>query len=344
MNKFKFYFTSIITTLVLFSCSKNNNDTTYTPVPLRDYQAQFNTDNTDIEEYLKTNYITIVDDAGMPDDQDVTIAKITDPTDTKQKSIYSYLNATTFPKLLSRPVQLHGITYTLYYLVLREGTGTESPTNTDGVLAAYSGSYLSRTTATTTVPSTITTTEFETVRNPQSFLDLYSLTVFGGVKGWPEVFPQFKTGTATSNTDGTISYKDFGAGVMFIPSGLAYYEKSQGTIPAYTPLIFSFKLYAVKRLDHEYYILYDSNNKPYSVPAPDGVFDNKEDLNSDKYMYDYRDNTLYPTKPSSDILYADDTDKDGIPDFLDTDDDGDGYSTKLEISKGTNPLDKNNHP
>jgi FKBP-type peptidyl-prolyl cis-trans isomerase FkpA len=334
MNKFKFYFIFIITTVVLFSCTKNDTTTTIPVTPLRDYQTQYNLDNTDIEDYLKTNYITVIDNAGMPDDQDVTIAKL-DATNTV--SIWDQKKYALIP----RPVQLHGITYTLYYLVLREGTG-ESPMNTDGVLAAYSGSYLSRTVATTTVPSTLTTTEFETVRNPQSFSDLFTF-----IKAWGEIFPQFKTGSATSNTDGTISYKDFGAGLIFIPSGLGYYQEPppKSSIPTYAPLVFSFKLYAVKRLDHEFIIEYDASGRPIKyVIIPDGVFDYQEDLDRNKYTYDYRDNVLYPTKPIDAILYADDTDRDGIPDFLDVDDDGDEYSTKLEISKGTNPLDKNSHP
>jgi hypothetical protein len=35
-----------------------------------------------------------------------------------------------------REVSLHDITYKVYYLVLREGTGV-SPCNVDGVLASY---------------------------------------------------------------------------------------------------------------------------------------------------------------------------------------------------------------
>jgi hypothetical protein len=320
MNKFKFYFISIITTVVLFSCAKDDT-TTYTPVPLRDYKAQFDTDNKDIEDYLKANYITVVDNAGMPDDQDVTIAKL-DAEHTI--SIWEQKKYALVP----RPVAIHGITYTMYYLVLREGTDKESPMNTDAVLTAYSGQYLSRTVATTTVPSTVTATEFETVKNPQSFFDLINV-----IRGWKEVFPQFKTGSAVPNSDGTISYKDFGAGVMFIPSGLAYFNTGKSTIPSYSPLVFSFKLYAMKRLDHEYYI-----NGQTVVNAPDGVSDHDEDKNNDGYVW-----TKDELQTGS-TVNPDDTDLDGIPDFLDVDDDGDGYSTKLEISNNTNPLDKNSHP
>ena len=95
MNKFKFYFILLITTVSLFSCSKND---TATYRPPRDYAVQYATDIIDIEEYLKTNYITVVNHPGFVDVQNVTITKI----DAAQPSIMSYLNATTYPKLLSK--------------------------------------------------------------------------------------------------------------------------------------------------------------------------------------------------------------------------------------------------
>jgi hypothetical protein len=39
-----------------------------------------------------------------------------------------------------------------------------------------------------------------------------------------------------------------------------------------------------------------------------------------------------------------DTDGDGVPDTIDSDDDNDGYSDEKEISAGTNPLDPQSHP
>lgn len=297
MNKFKYYFILLITTLSLFSCSKNN----VTPIaPPREYAVQYASDITDIEEYLKTYYITVVNHPGLSDDQDVTITKI--PDGGTQPSIWSYLNQSTFPKLLSRDVSLHDITYKLYYLVLREGTG-ESPCNVDGVLASYRGDYLERM-ITTGTATALTATEFEEVKYPQQMLSLYTT-----ITGWGETFPQFKTGTNTSNADGTITYNDFGAGVMFIPSGLAYYNSGSGLIPAYAPLVFSFKLFEIQRLDQD----------------GDGIPSYLEDINGDGYM-----RTL-----ATGVVNPDDTDGDGIPNFLDVDDDGDNYTTKLEIK---NPL------
>jgi FKBP-type peptidyl-prolyl cis-trans isomerase len=305
MNKIKFYFILTITTLSLFSCSKSDSASVE---PLRDYTEQYNTDIVDIKEYLGSNFITVTNNPGGADDQNVKIEKITDAT--TQKSIMSYLNSPTFPTLKSKIVNLHGVEYTLYFMVLREGVG-ESPINVDGVLTSYNGTYLTRKAgATTTDPSVVTATQFEEVVFPQTFLNLYQT-----IKGWGETFPNFKVGTAVGGENGAIKYNDFGAGIMFLPSGLAYYAGGGGSIPSYAPLVFSFKLYALQRLDHD----------------GDGVFSYQEDKNGDGYVRDMRNKTEYPDVGGKVLENPDDTDKDGIPDFLDVDDDGDGYSTKLEI-------------
>lgn len=312
MNKFKFYFILIITSITIFSCSKNDDSATVEP--LRDFTVQYKTDSLTIDTYLRTNYITITNAPGQTSDQDVIISKITDAA--TQPSIISYLNATTYPKLKSKIVELHNIKYTLYYLVLREGQkdavtglGGMSPCNVDGVFTSYKGTYLSNTTATETTPSTITATQFEEIVTPKDFLSLFTT-----ITGWGETFPEFKTGSYVSNPNGTITYTDFGAGVMFLPSGLGYYASGSGAIPAYSPLVFSFKLYEIQRADQD----------------GDGIPSYLEDLNGDGYMRILATGVDNP----------DDTDKDGIPDFYDVDDDGDNYTTKLEITKpgGSNLL------
>ena len=310
MNKFKFYFILLITSITIFSCSKNED--TATVEPLRDYKTQYDAEIKIIETYLTSNYITVTNAPGQTSDQDVVISKITDAA--TQPSIMSYKSnayagSTVFPQLWSRPVKLHDIEYTFYYLVLREGKqdaitglGGVSPCNVDGVLTSYKGTYLSETTATTTTPSTISATQFEEAVLPNDFLSLFTT-----ITGWGETFPQFKTGSYTSNPNGTITYKDFGSGVMFLPSGLAYYASGSFAIPAYSPLVFSFKLYDIQRLDQD----------------GDGIPSYLEDINNDGYM------RFLPTTDTN--RYVDDTDEDGIPNFYDTDDDGDNYTTKLEI-------------
>jgi hypothetical protein len=298
MNKFKFYFILSITTLALFSCSKDKDPSEVTPP--RGYAVQHETEIKDIEAYLKTYYIDVTDPNFA--DKDVEILKITNTV--TQPSIWSYLNKTTFPKLLSKDLYYHGITYKMYYLVLREGIG-ESPSNADAVLTSYRGQYL--TSKTEADVTTITPTIFEQNLNPQQFFGLLNV-----IKGWNEIFPLFKKGEHVSNTNGTVSFSGFGAGVMFIPSGLGYYNNGNSNIPAYSPLVFSFKLFEIQRLDQD----------------GDGIPSYLEDLNHDGYMQVY----------GTGIENLDDSDKDGIPNYLDADDDGDNYTTRVEIKNSATGL------
>lgn len=264
------------------SCNKDDDETT---VVLRDYTEQYATDLEDIEEYLQTHYIeSVTNNPGQPDDQNIKLTLI--PTGGTQTSIW---NQTTYP-LSFVNVKLHDITYKVYYLKVREGSGpnSKSPCNYDNVLTAYEGQLLDG-------------SIFETNNIAQDYFNLASV-----IRGWSELFPKFKTGSYTSNPDGTLSYADFGAGVFFIPSGLAYYNTVREGIPSYSPLIFTVKLYEVQRIDHD----------------GDGIFSFQEDVNGDGYLRD------------DDTTYEDDTDHDGTPDFLDVDDDGDNVLTKTERKIG----------
>ncbi|KFF04064.1 FKBP-type peptidyl-prolyl cis-trans isomerase [Flavobacterium reichenbachii] len=291
MNKFKYYFVLLLAGIAVVSCNKSDDDEVVT-VPLRDYAVQYKADNDSIEKYLKTNYIVEV-----TTDLDIKIAKI--PAGGAQVSLWDQQD---YP-LKKREVYNDGITYTVYYMSLREGVG-QSPMNTDRIYATYTGYLLDN-------------TVFDSSYDVPGIWDLDGVGARGVfVDGWKEIFPKFKTGTSTMASNGVITYDNYGAGVMFVPSGLAYYAQSSGTIGAYTPIIFTFKLFDLQRFDHD----------------GDGIFDYQEDLNGDGYVYDFRDTVTYPNPPAS---LVDDTDKDGIADFLDTDDDGDGYATLFEVTKPT---------
>ena len=290
MNKFKFYFVLISFVALLFSCTKN--DDSPEPVPVRAFSVQYDTDIATIEEYLKSYYI--VNDVNNPDfaDEDITFAKI--PDGVVQKSIFDFLNSDSYPKLLVKKISLHDIEYEIYYLKLRADNELgKQPTRVDEVLAAYSGFYLSSKTEESV--TTIEGTPFETVLFPQSMLGLDRT-----IRGWGEIFPQFKTGIYDATpSPNPASFTNFGAGVMFLPSGLAYFNSPPlgSRIPSYAPLVFTFKLYDLKRADQD----------------QDGVLSMYEDINGDG---DFTN---------------DDTDSDGRKDYLDIDDDGDGVLTKKEI-------------
>ncbi len=291
MNKFKFYFVLISITAMLLSCNKDDNSPE--PVPVRAFDVQYDTDLATIEGYLKSYYI--VNDINNPDfaDEDITFAKI--PDGGEQKSIFKFLNSDSYPKLLVKKISLHDIEYEIYYLKLRADNELgKQPIRVDEVLAAYSGFYLSSKSEESV--TTIESTSFETVLFPQSMLGLDQT-----IRGWGEIFPKFTTGIYDATpSPNPASFRNFGSGVMFLPSGLAYFNSPPlgSKIPSYAPLVFTFKLYDLKRADQD----------------QDGI------LSIDENVVD--ENGSFTNL---------DTDGDGRSNYLDIDDDGDGYLTKSEI-------------
>jgi hypothetical protein len=277
-------------------------------VPIRDLTAQKITDSLAIDNFLTTHYLDVTNTTSY-NDQDVSLPLL----DTSHTvNIKSLLNSTTYPKLLIEPVTVNNVTYYVYYIKLREGDmvkGT-SPSRVDNVLAAYDGSFITTTTTTTDAVTTTTTanTRFEYTPFPSTYNDL-SRTI----SGWSYIFPKFHSGSLVPSTTPSdpspALYTNFGAGVIFIPSGLAYFNSAQTSnsnilIPSYSPLIFSFKLYNVIKSDQD----------------GDGILSDDEDINNDG---DFTN---------------DDTDGDGYQNFLDADDDNDGYYTKAETKKPAGEL------
>lgn len=302
MNKFKYYFVLLLAGLAIISCSKKGDDDIEITPP-RDYAEQYKADNDSIVKYLRNNFIEV-------DTQtfDVKVSKITDPA--TQVSIW---DQKTYP-LEYRDVYNRDVTYRVYYLTFRKGAG-EAPCNFDSVNVSYVGSLLNG-------------TEFDNSYGLGRDLNLDVYAAVSSLEGWGEIMPKFKTGVRSAvGADGTYTYSDYGAGMMFLPSGLGYYASTQSVIPSYSPLVFSFKLYSLRRVDSEYNIT--ANGR---VVVGDGVPTYLEDINGDGYVYDQRDTARFPNLPKELI---DDTDGDGIADFVDFDDDGDGYTTRFEITKPT---------
>ena len=104
------------------------------------------------------------------------------------------------------------------------------------------------------------------------------------------------------NGDGTVSFENFGNGAVFIPSGLGYFDSPPtAEMPSYSQLMFTFQAYLIEKGDQD----------------NDGILSVFEDLDGDGFEGN------------------DDTDGDHIPNFVDTDDDGDGRLTKNEIEANT---------
>ncbi|MFD2552626.1 FKBP-type peptidyl-prolyl cis-trans isomerase [Bizionia sediminis] len=139
---------------------------------------------------------------------------------------------------------------------------------------------------------------FDSAVNETQFNLLTVGTQLGVVTGFQQGVIQFKTSNDfTINTDGTVTYRNHGIGAVFIPSGLGYFNQPLDGVPGYSPIIFKFNVFKRTILDHDV----------------DAIFSYMEDLNKNGNPYD------------------DDTDGDLLPNFIDNDDDGDGYLTRDEL-------------
>lgn len=147
--------------------------------------------------------------------------------------------------------------------------------------------------------TSISNTIFDASPNPIWF-DLTQ-----SVRGFYELMVELRGASGfIENDDGTVTFNDdFGMGVVFVPAGLGYYAEAPSS---YEPIIFSVQLYKSKESDHDL----------------DGIPSYLEDLNENGRVDDPRD--------GDDI--GDDFDGDGLPNFVDPDDDGDGVLTIDEIS------------
>lgn len=175
------------------------------------------------------------------------------------------------------------ISYKLYYLQENEGS-TISPSSVDSIYCTYTGMLLD-----------------STVFDSQTSFS-WGITLDQVIPGWQYGFSNFKGGNVVVYDDESFDFEDYGKGILFIPSGLAYGNSgsSTGIITGNSPLIFEIELKDVYLRDNDL----------------DGVKSKFEDLNGDN------------------DLFNDDTDGDGTPNFLDGDDDGDGILTKDEDANG----------
>ena len=270
MNKYFKIVLFLLIGLTIGSCTKSDSTAT---VPLRDYTVQNAADMDSINKYIDTHYITV--DA----DYNATMTKI--PVGGTQQSIRLQQTYPLQFKMVQNDEQ--GVNYKVYYISLREGTN-QSTTAVDSSFVSYRGTLVSD-------------VQFDFSDNPIWF-PLQTV-----VAGWGEIIPLFKTGTFdTSEGPNPTTFANFGAGVMFIPSGLGYYNQIPSAyVPSYSPLIFSFKLKSQRYRDHDRdYIL-----SKYEV-----------------------DPAVVGQKPKD---Y--DSDGDGVPNLYDIDDDGDHFMTKIEIKR-----------
>ena len=211
---------ALISIFTLVSCTTEKKSEIQ-QIPVRDYATQYNADLTLIENYLKTHSVTVINNVGFPDDQDATFALV---PNLDANSIWGSNSTTPKPSLLTKLVTANGVSQKIYYIKFRDGIGA-SPTLNSEIRVGYNGSVINE-----------PFTSFD-----KQVLPGIKLPLNGVIKGWQEILPEFKMGTIT----GTNQYADFGAGAMFLPSTLAYFNQSRAGIPSYSPLIFTVKLYNI---------------------------------------------------------------------------------------------------
>jgi len=249
------------------SCSDDEGNT-FTPIPIRDRGEQQIADNDSIVNYLKTHYYnsSAFESLTVKNIDSIKIGMLSD-TETTPPEGHTLL----FDAIETKTTTFENTNYQYYILRLNQGGGTTSPTFADDVLVRYEGFLLDD-------------TIFDRVVNPDIFLDL-TLLIFG----WTKVFPEFNEASGfVENSDGTLAYTDPGIGIMFLPSGMAYFNGTgpNFNLPQYAPLIFKFELFKAVELDHD----------------NDGVPSYLEDIDGNG------------------VLFNDDSNNNGTPNFLDSED------------------------
>ena len=269
------------------SCSKKDNQADLDLIPVRDRAEQQIADKDSLIGYLETHYYnssTFLNNVN-PSIDDLVISELASDGILPDPANNTLLiDAIEIKNTINVEVD-----YEYYILRLNQGGGSEKPNFTDDIRVKFSGSLLND-------------EVFDSSVSPVDF-DLTRL-----VSGWNRIMPQFNvTESFIENGDGTISFINAGVGVMFLPSGLAFFSDAPSGIPVYSPVIFKFDLYQSDINDHDL----------------DGVPSYLEDINNDSEIGN------------------DDTDGDGIQDFVDVDDDGDGVLTFDELEPMEYIIDTN---
>ncbi len=289
--KRKIYSLLVLCGLVLMVSCKKDDDDGGSRIVERDRTQQQVVDRDSLIGYLETHYynyshfldgndhsIYEIEITELPKDANGNYLPLPNPDDNRLLIDVVETKTTTYQEA----------NYEYYILRLNQGGGT-GPTFADAVALNYEGSYQDA-------------SVFDSTVNPTQF-DLLGL-----IHGWRLVLPEFNASEGfVENGDGTVLYTNYGMGIMFLPSGLAYYASPPIGITAYSNMIFKFELFRMETNDHD----------------NDGIPSYYEDINDNKNLYD------------------DDTDGDGLANFIDADDDGDGVATINELMPATYIINTN---
>ena len=244
--------------------------------PQRDYLEQSLEDDQQLVKYLKSHYYNYQDFINVADqDKEILIDTIISEN-ANLRSLFDFAVQTSIP-LSSSEGEI--IDHKLYHIVVKDGIRIDDkPSIADSVYLSYKGKLLNGNT-------------FDEKSNPVWF-DTANV-----IRGFRYGLQYFSPGNFIQKENGTVDFNQFGRGLIFMPSGLGYFNNAQTNIPTYSPLVFDISVFTINRADHD----------------NDGVLSIDEDPNNDGNPYN------------------DDTDGDGIINMYDDDDDGDGILTKNEL-------------
>jgi FKBP-type peptidyl-prolyl cis-trans isomerase FkpA len=276
-------------TIGFVSCDKN--DDSILEIVLNDREEQRLADIDSLNKYLATHYYNETYFASLqyPKITDIEIIEVLEGETVPD----GYTNLKTAVGEPNKAINAE-TEYEYYVLELNHGGG-DVVTFADNVRINYEG-------------FTLDGEVFDSrgLANPES--TLIDLTTV--ITGWSKVLPEFKTAeNYIENSDGTLTYLNSGMGIMFLPSGLAYFPSSSSSLNSnlwYSPLIFKFELLQMFHIDHD----------------GDGIPSYLEDVDDDGNLLDNTDGDTLTNAGFSFEIYN----------YQDNDDDGDGILTKNEIT------------
>ena len=228
--------------------------------PPRDVAEQASEEEIKLEEFLSSHFYNYEQFESSDIPVEISIDSIAGSNQGKIALINQVVKQ--FVKVKTSSGDL--IDHPIYTLIAKEGSG-QSPSRADSTYVSYKGILLNK-------------NQFDRSFEPIWF-DLTSV-----VRGFREGLGAFKSGDFTVDQNNIVTFSNYGQGIIFMPSGLGYYNQNSGAIPEYSPLIFIINLYLVKKTDHD----------------GDGILSGLE--------YDNDGDGL-----------PDDTDEDGLADYLDQD-------------------------
>lgn len=231
--------------VMIWSC-KNDDDSSIIVVPPRPLSEVTLENDASIRSYLETHFYNYEAFENPTEDFDYRIVIDTIAGENSEKTplmeqvLQEDINISSSD--LGLDADEKDIKHTLYYLVIRQGSGNQA-TVKDSVYLNYQGMRLDGTVFDSRLGSPawfdLPGTYNETVQSPPS------------ITGFRHGISKFKAGgEIIDNEDGTFEVTGSGIGLIVMPSGLAYFNNT--TIgQAYAPLIFEVNLLVAKTKENE---------------------------------------------------------------------------------------------